>query len=147
MAEYGFKELSSIDTEDSFSSETSKHIIVEDGGNIKRLNSTALSPGQFVATFSGTTEHDNATCDKTFEEIKQAFIEGKQLIFRWKYRINSDDALFYLSNVMITFDNAVPVTFICGYLDIYDMNEINNGYGNIRCFISSDSITITDQEI
>lgn len=42
MTEYKFKKLSTVDTENDFVSQSSQHVIVEDGGEIKRLKNIPI---------------------------------------------------------------------------------------------------------
>ena len=122
MAEYGFKKLSSVDTEDSFSSETSKHIIVEDGGSIKRLDASALSPEPFIVTF--TSDGGVISSNKTPEEIFQAFLSGKHVVGTYSdiyiplSGISGNESQVYyivFSSLVLDGDNSVLLDFAITY--------------------------------
>lgn len=144
MAEYNFKKLSSVETENEFSSQTSNYFIVEDGGSIKRLNADSLISNQaFVATFSGQTENDDASCDKTWEEIKEAFNTSKSIYFRY-IDVNT---FFNLSVFSYTIQNEELKNIGLSYIDIQELAVINNGYTHIRIFMDNTHLTIDYEEI
>lgn len=144
MAEYGFKKLSSVDTEDSFSSETSKHLIVEDGGSIKRLNASTLFPEPFAVTFSGTDEGENAACNKTYDEIKAAYEAGQELrvvyndqevstsVYPLQPTIVQSETLIF-SNLVVS---SVTSLLSAGWIGIYC--SINKS-GAVHCFLDDET--------
>ena len=137
------KKLSNIETEPDFSSESSRHIIVEDGGELKRLDYSAFSSAPFVVTFSGTTKDGNAACDKTYAEIKAAYDAGREIKLRYK----TGNTLYYDLNKYIYVVNDTNIDFNGNYLNIQNMADINDGYCNIRCHISNNNLRCTFDEV
>lgn len=133
------KKLSNIETEPDFSSESSRHIIVEDGGELKRLDYSAFSSAPFVATFSGTGDNNDAACDKTYAEIKAAYDAGRDI----RIAYNSGGVLFYINNYYVS-----SSSFGGSFCEIPEPENIGVGYNVISCEICSDgSIYCTHREV
>ena len=93
------KNLASIPSEDSFESSTSKHFIVEDGGELKRFSADSVASEPFVVTFT-YTEGVGFSCNKTLAQITAAkndwkYVEG---VFNGQYcplvKLTNEMALF-----------------------------------------------------
>ena len=71
-------------------------------------NGSTSEPGQggcsssFVITFSGTTEGGDATCDKTWEEIVQAYSEEKEIVAKYRDIYNDGEEVEDIYNLTIS---------------------------------------------
>ena len=138
------KKLSNIETEPDFSSESSRHIIVEDGGELKRLDYSAFSSAPFIVTFSGTDANNDAACDKTYAEIKAAYDAGEEIKLMYQ---TGDASHYYDLNKYIFVASDTNISFDGNYLDIQNMADISSGYCNIRCSISNNILHCTFNEV
>ena len=93
------KKLASVPSEDNFESSTSKHFIVEDGGELKRLGADSIASKPFVVTFT-YTEGVGFSADKTLAQITAAKNAGKYVegVFNDQYcplvKLTNEMALF-----------------------------------------------------
>lgn len=72
------KKLASVPSEDNFESSTSKHFIVEDGGELKRLGADSIVSEPFVVTFTYTLGV-GFSADKTLAQIIAAKNAGRHV--------------------------------------------------------------------
>lgn len=77
MADYKYKKLSKVQAEDDFESSTSKHLIVEDGGEIKRVKAPAKLPS---ATPQDTGKIVGVNDSGNYELITNAVLADATLI-------------------------------------------------------------------
>ena len=133
------KKLASVSSEDSFESSTSKHFIVEDGGELKRLSADSVGSEPFVVTFSGKS--GEAVCDKTFEEIKAAYDAGQKIEAVWLAPAADNYSLHgSLSQISDLNNDSIMFTFFCGYF--------HPDYGVYAvCSIGADSVNVDQTEV
>lgn len=103
--------------------------------------------GQFVVTFSGTTENNDATCNKTFAEISEAYVTGKEIVFRYMEDGCGDDKSFTsLFNVIVDIANNTPIEFSANSNGVSLLQNLSNGYtlsvNIIRCRINEEILNI-----
>lgn len=120
--EYSYKSLAKVQLENASSD---FNYIIEDNGEIKRLKREI-----FEIHFSGDSGKDSsmpASCDKTFEEIKEAINNGLDIL-----------AKHSLTVLQLVFVSSVSVIFSNSYYDyindviLYQTCQIDYG-GGVNC--------------
>ena len=101
-----------------------------------------------VVTFSGTTDEGDASCDKTFEEIKAAYIAGKEILFRYiDYGRDDEKQFISLYSVFVDIANNTPIRFFANSTDIALFQSISSGHAlsfhSINCHINEEGLDIT----
>lgn len=90
----------------------------------------------FVVTFSGTNDNHDAACDKTWEEISQAYNNGK-IINVFYY--DSDHGIMIELTIAFTIEDSNVVSLFC---KDYSFDMIS---GNLKtayeCVISADEVS------
>lgn len=147
MATYEYKKLNTVEVEDNFNSNTSKHFIVEDGNSIKRLEANSVFSEPFVVTLSGTSEEENASCDKTFAEIKEALNANMNVVFQYEdiMSVNSK-SIYHLLPQYIYINNELFSIFLTFYA-INTFDDVNNGLTSVYISIGDGSVSINFTDI
>lgn len=101
----------------------------------------------FVVTFSGTTENDNALCDKTWEEIYNAYTTGNTIICCWTLSGLGMDKIYAMPQ--FRYDDRANDWISMKCSAFYNVVDVWNGTKNIfqspqmfSAFISATTIEV-----
>lgn len=120
--------------------ETGKLVSVDDKVAEIVANSTALDPkpgyqssGDFFVVNVKVDSADNATCDKSFEELARAIGVGKNMVFRIEYygsKVTNEKGLYITNNVYYLDGYMVEATVHKG---LYQITIQVASYGGVIC--------------
>lgn len=111
----------------------------EDGDIITAQKMNHIEDGieKFVVIFSGSTENEDAACDKTFSEIAEAYSQGKEISLKY---YNGTEYFDLLKSIIVLNESLEEIH---GYnYSLIDPFSSNLGYVFIGVAISATEIYV-----